>query len=334
MYKWNDKKERIITSAIVIDGAFEIKDEALNFLYSHTFSGRYKNVTFVPYKSNEVFKPSDQIGFIKSNNEYQQKLARLIIKANEASTKHTINGRTFSFQDWLQNITVDKKHVIEGVEIAPDDVLRIIFHIDITDAVKHVVHNLYDYAEPIFGENLTASILDRENLQRTKTSHEVEKEHAKKLKAKAVNANPQTAGDTSTYSRPHQPKARGYYGTYLELSKTNQTQTSEITNDTFNEDDGLRKQVRDIANAQKSLETTMNTTISTVVSTHIQPIQTQINNIQITHQAQINGFMTMMRTMATGTDKRLDAIQTSLSQLGVPAETPSEANTSPPGVGS
>ena len=98
VYKWNDKKERIITPAIVIDGDFAVKDEALNFLYSHTFQGRYKNVTFVPYKSNDVFTAEDQIAFIKSNNEYQQNLTRIIIKVRGADTKHTINGRTFSFQ--------------------------------------------------------------------------------------------------------------------------------------------------------------------------------------------------------------------------------------------
>ena len=36
VYKWNDKKERIVNLAIAIDGAFEVKYEALDFLHTHT----------------------------------------------------------------------------------------------------------------------------------------------------------------------------------------------------------------------------------------------------------------------------------------------------------
>ena len=332
VYKWSDSKERIITSAVVVDGAFEVKDEALNFLYSHKFTGKYKNVTFVPYKSNEVFTASDQIDLIKSNNVYQQNTARIIIKVRGAATRHHIDGREFSFQDWLHNVTVDKKHVIEGVELAPDDVVRVLFHVDHTDEVTHVIHNLYDHAETVFGSDLTATLLDKANLQRAKTSHDIEKEHSKRLKAINVNANPQGAEDKSTHSKPKQTKARGYYGTYLEVAQANQTQASDITNDTLNDDDDLRKQVRDLAQAQRTMETSMTSTIASVVTTQLQPIHSQINTIQITHQQQVNNFMTIMTNMAKNADKRFESIQSSLSQLGVPAQTPSEAIVSPPGV--
>ena len=333
VYKWNDKKERIITPAIVIDGDFAVKDEALNFLYSHTFQGRYKNVTFVPYKSNDVFTAEDQIAFIKSNNEYQQNLTRIIIKVRGADTKHTINGRTFSFQDWLHNITIDKQHLIEGVEIAPDDVVRVLFHTDHVAEVTHAIHNLYKLAETVFGKDIAELMLDRENLQKSKTSHAIEKEHSKKLKAINVNANPQGDENQSNYSRPKQTRARGHYGTYLEVAQTNQTQTSEITNDTIDDENDLRKQVRDLTQAHKNLESSMTSTITSVVSNQIQPIQSQINSIQLTHQQQINSFMTLMKTMATNADTRFENIQLSLNKLGAPAHTPSEATQSPPGVG-
>lgn len=69
----------------------------------------------------------------------------------------------------------------------------------------------------MFGSDLTASMLDRENLQKSQTSHDIEKKHSKTLKALNVNANPQGAEERSAHARPKQRRARGYYGTYLEV---------------------------------------------------------------------------------------------------------------------
>ena len=279
VWKRNDNKERIITPAIVIDGEFEVKDEAMNFLYTHVFKGRYKNVTFVPYKSNDLLTSHDQIELMKSNNAYQAHLARMIFKVSNATEKHNIAGRTFSFQEWLCNLTIDKKHLIEGVEVAPDDV---VFHTDHIGHVKHAINNLYQHAEQVFGKALTAQLLDRENLQRAKSSHEMEREHSKKLKS--IQSNPQGSEDSSRYSQPKQTKARGYYGTYLEVAQGTQPHTSEITQDSINSDDDLRKQVQEIAQAQKNLESNMTSSIFTAVNQHIHPIQTQINHMQTNHQ--------------------------------------------------
>lgn len=147
------------------------------FLYIHVFKGRHKNVTFVPYKSNDLLTSRDQIELMKSNNAYQDHLARMITKVSNAKEKHNIAGRTFSFQEWLCNLAIDKQHLIEGVEVAPDDTVRVLFHTDHTDHVKHAIHNLFEHTEPVFGKALTAQLLDRDNLQRAKSSHEMEKEH-------------------------------------------------------------------------------------------------------------------------------------------------------------
>ena len=62
-----------------------------------------------------------------------------------------------------------------------------------------------------------------------------------------------------------------YYGTYLEVTHGNLTHASEITQDSGGNDSDLRKQVREIATAQKKMESSINSTISTIVSTQIAP---------------------------------------------------------------
>ena len=157
-------------------------------------------------------------------------------------------------------------------------------------------------------------------------SRDSAKEHSKKLKA--ISGNPQGPDDQSTYTQPRQTKAKCYYGTYLEVTQGNLTQASEITQDSGGNDSDLRKQVQEIATAQKNMASSINSTISTIVSTQIAPLQGQINEIRQTHTQQVNEFMNMMRK----SNQRYDGIQQSLISLGAPAQTPSEDSNSPPGV--
>lgn len=77
----------------------------------------------MPYKSNNSFTREDQIRLLISNNVYQASLARLIIKVKDADVEHDLEGERLSFQDWLYDTTIDGKELIQGVEVAPDDVV-------------------------------------------------------------------------------------------------------------------------------------------------------------------------------------------------------------------
>ena len=310
----------------MIDGDVSAKDEVLKFLYTHKFTGRYENVTFVPYQSNEDFTPEDQIKLMTSNNAYQENLSRMIIKVKDARKKHLIDGETFSFQDWLVNTTIEKRKVIQGVEVAPDDIVRVLFYKEDIEMIREVIHNLYDYAVEVFGEQLTAHMIDVDELRRAKLSVDSAKAHSKKLKV--LSGNPQGPDDQTTYSQPKQTKARCYYGTYLEVAQSNLTQASEITQDSIEHDGDLRQQVQAIAKAQQNMANSMNSTISSIVSSQIAPIEWQIATIQRTHKKQVDQYMELMKT----SNQRWESIQQSLFNLGAPAQTPSEAYSSPPGV--
>ena len=134
-------------------------------------------MTFVPYQSNDDFKPEEQIRLMISNNAYQENLSRMIIKVKDANKKHNIDGEIFSFQDWLVGTTIENKKIIQGVEVAPDDIVRILFHKKDGDIVREVIHNLYEYAVEVFGEDLTEQMISAEELQRAKLSKDSAKEH-------------------------------------------------------------------------------------------------------------------------------------------------------------
>ena len=209
------------------------------------------------------------------------------------------------------------------MEVAPDDVVRILFHKDDERRVKEAIYNLYDVAVEVFGDELTKQMIDINELRRAHVSGDNAKEHSKKLRE--LSGNPQGPDEHSTYTQPKQAKARCYYGTYLEVAKGNQTQASEITQDST-EDSDLRKQIQEIAQAQKTLESSLPTTIGTVVSQQLAPITKRVSTIESTHKNQVEEFMKIINNKFT-------SIQDSFAQLGVPAQAPSEANASPLGVG-
>lgn len=210
-------------------------------------------MTFVPYKSNDVFTREHQIKMMISNNVYQANLARIILKVKDAHVEHDLGSEKISFQDWLLYTTIGGKELIKGVEVAPDDIVRVLFETTDADKVKQAIHNLYPHIVETFGEDIAATLIDENSLKRAKSSSNVEKQHSKRLKEKS--GNPQGPDDMSSYSQPKQQNAPGYYGTYLEVTQGNQTQTSEITNDNDdNNDTDLRSQVKAIAAAQKNME--------------------------------------------------------------------------------
>ena len=121
------------------------------------------------------------------------------LKVKGAATVHNVGGNSYNFQNWLFHTTIDGENVIKGVEVAPDDGVRVLFHKDDADTVKHAIHNLYEHAEDFFGQSLTATMLDKINLQRAKSSSDMAKSHSMKLKQ--ISGNPQGPDESSTFSK-------------------------------------------------------------------------------------------------------------------------------------
>ena len=97
----------------------------------------------------------------------------------------------------------------------------------------------------------------------------------------------------------------------------------------------LSAQVKAIAATQKSMESKMTSTIKSVVSStvssELSSIKSEVSTMK-QQQGDIDSFIALMKKYVETSDKRYQNIQNSFSQLGVPAQTPSEAQTNPPGV--
>ena len=317
----------MITQGVVIDGDITVKDAVFKFLYEHKWGSRYKNISFIPYSTNEVFTKKDQIDFIKSNNKYQKSLARIIIKVQDAASRHAIGDKNLSFQDWLYSSTINNENLILGVETMKEDGVRFFFNQEHLVPVKDAIHNLFSKTVQTFGQATATKMLDEDSLKKAKSSNDIELAYSSRLKN--LNSNPQGPDEETDHSTPSERNARCFFGTsYVDVAKTLSTQTSAITQDIENGDD-LKSVVTKLASSynelRESIDTSIQTAITNVISTDIKPLKNQINEMKTTYDKKMETFI----ERSDRQDEKLDKI---LGILGGNTQAPSDATRSP-GVG-
>lgn len=69
IWTWSENKSKVSSEAIVIDGAHECRELLMKFLFEHKWCNRYRNVIFVPYKTNEIYTTHHQVSMTIRQNE-------------------------------------------------------------------------------------------------------------------------------------------------------------------------------------------------------------------------------------------------------------------------
>ena len=229
LYHWDKENGKVTTVCIVIDADLELKHELMSFLRSHKWTERYTGVSFIPHKTNEVYTARHKVEMYKRQNEWASNLKRIIINVSGAQDVHKIGEKSINFQNWLYETAFGGKRVITGVEVAPKKVVRILFHQQHRYDVENIIQNLFKVTSEHFGYDLTSSMLDENALQKLQTTHTAELSHSQKLLQ--LSANPQSGSDTSQFNSSTNRKTSFHYGTYLDVTKGEHTNTSEITQD-------------------------------------------------------------------------------------------------------
>lgn len=92
---------------------------------------------------------------IVKQDEYTKSLDRVIINVQEAQTIRTVNNKKCIFQSWLYNAAITDRRIITGVEVAPENLLRILCHKENKPLVEKAMHELYDQSLATFGQEAT-----------------------------------------------------------------------------------------------------------------------------------------------------------------------------------
>lgn len=109
--------------------------------------------------------------------------------------------------------------LIIGAEVAPNNIVRVIFKKEHKDEVVVILRNIYVTVEETFATDIAKQILDPEQSTWNSKKHERELEYARKLKTKHLR-NPHSKEPET----PYQPKARIQFGSFAQAANdTNQT---------------------------------------------------------------------------------------------------------------
>ena len=282
VFYYRKDNSKVKTYAIAIDGSWEKQQEILEFLYEHEWEGRYKKVTYVPYKTNQYFTKEDQVRMTVSQNEYDHSIAKYVIKVKYARNKYeTCDGET-TFQEWLHKITIGGQKMITGVEVAPNDIVRVIFKKEHRDEVVEVLRNIYTHVLENFGEEISQKLLDFDQCAYESAKHAKELEYGRKLREKHL-SNPQTDEHPTQF----RDQARLVFGSYAQVTGSNDTHN--IIPPSQTEKQGiLQQQIDNLTKSQKELETKMtaavnekltNTFSQTSTITDENDFQSQLNNL-------------------------------------------------------
>ena len=285
----------------------EIKDEFLEFMYTHDWTGRYNQLTFVPYKSNEIFTPSMQAAMVESHNKYLISITRKIIKVSNARVEYETNEGNITFQDWLASSKVGGDSVITGVEVAPDNIVRIIYKKEDMHVMASVFAELYDNVVQSFGKGVAEILLDSTKYKNTKNAHTRELTYAKKIIQKC-NINPQAPPESIP---PPQRKAQIVFGSYANAaaSTTNtdahvlsQSGTSVVTEES-REMTTLKGQLHQLQQSHKELQEQISQPTNATGGDKSEKMQQRINEL-VESQQKLEDKMTT--TLSSEVKKTLE----------------------------
>ena len=313
----------------MIDADIDLQKETIHFLRTHKWTGRYSNVSFIPHKTNEVYTANHKVAMYKRQNEWASELKRIIINVNNATDLHFVEGSPISFQNWLCITPLYGKRVIMGVEVAPKNIVRVLFHQNSRYDVEHILQNLYSLTLDTFGKQIADIMLDEKELKKIQTNHKDEISHSQSLLQ--LSANPQGGSDPSQFKNATNRKTTFHYGTYLDVTKGENTQASEITTDQDNTVNELRNAVKDLQSKQESLENKLSTTIDNAVDKKIIPLKQEITIMRTTNDSKIGEVLTQIGNLQSNQAVTIaNAVTNAMAAFY--NQTPSGRAELPPGV--
>ena len=179
----DDHGAKTITNAIVVDGSLEHSKQIMEFLYKIEWDKRYKNVSFVPFRTSNILTKDDQKQAMQYHNNYLNNTYRKLIRiANPDKQYKCEDDAMISFRQWLIQSQLHGKQMIQGVETMKDDIVRLIYNKHDQKGVDFITQNLRQNVIEAFGNDIADDMLGADFDIVTRFDNEMEEQHATKIK--------------------------------------------------------------------------------------------------------------------------------------------------------
>lgn len=322
VFEYKSDHTKVLSYVVFIDGTIEKQHDLLEFLYTHKWKDQYNGVTFIAHNTSDVFTKEDRLAAIESHNRYLFTINRIMINVCGAQNFHNINDKLITFQEWLRTIEIDGERVFHGVEVAPNDIVRLIYDVNKTEQALATKRNLYVATAEFFGDEIASSMLNKSKFESVSKIYAKQAEYASLLR-KRVLSNPQAPSDDNATAPPSSKKPSFYCGSYCEVTRGG-TQTSDLTQDETTVVNDLSKRFNALVKRQEELEKQMPVQIATEVSQtvtkQLQPLTQELRDHKEATSTSIAQILKAITSLRDSQNTQLDGLIKSLTQ-----ETPSGA---------
>lgn len=245
----DDKGRKTITNGIIIDGALEEAKAIMKYFYSIDWDEKYKDVSFVPFRTSASLTVMDQKQAMEYHNNYLHSTYRKLVQvANPAREYVCDDGEKISFREWLLQSKLHGINMIEGVESMKEGLVRIIYNKQNQEGVDFIMKTLKENAIAAFGEENAIEMLGDDFNIVTHFNSELEDQYAQKIKTS-------WEGKQPTHIAPPTKQRNIFYGSNKSenLYQRGETKSySEITRSTLSMSD---TQITDSQRENEDLKT-------------------------------------------------------------------------------
>lgn len=164
------------------------------------------------------------------------------------------------------------------MEVAEHNVVRIIFFKPDRYDVEHAIRNLYDETVKTFGKVITDTMLSEQDINAVKFSHQAELDHTQKLLH--MTGNPQGPEDSPAPPRRVTKKVNLYYGSYLEVTKGDNSKVENTTTHDDNTVSSMQQSMQSLMDRQEALENNLQSTVDNAIDKKLAPVREEISELK------------------------------------------------------
>lgn len=288
----------------------------MKYLYSIDWSGRYKDASFVPFRTSASLTDHDQKQAMEYHNNYLHSTYRKLVKvANPTHEYECDDGEMISFRSWLIQSQLHGIKMVEGVETMKDGLVRIIYNKDNQEGVDFIMKTLRENAIAAFGEENAINMLGDDFDIVTHFNSELEDEHAHKIKSSWQGK------QTKNISQPNQ-QHKIFYGSnksenlyqggdvksYSEVTRSTLSMSETQIVDSQRENEDLRNMIIDLKQRLDSVEQKHQTFAKTIKNTLKQELMREFDGVISDFRKEMNATVSAIKTEFTTTIEQYEKL--------------------------
>lgn len=173
-------------------------------------------------------------------------------------------------------------------------------------------------------------MLNKHDFENAKSTYVAELSHSQTLIQ--LSGNPQGGSDAGTSTRTSKQKTTFHFGSYLDVSKGEATQASEITQEVDNQTmSELRDTVKSLKESQLKIEQNLVSTVNNAVDNKIQPLKQEMENIKKANETGLGAVLKQLGEIRA--NQRTEIASAVTAAMTAFMKTPSGRVELPPGGG-